>query len=254
MNCRRIEELLPLFIEGDLSAEAMNEIASHLNTCSPCSQLVNEFGASQTWLRGFETPEFGNAFFMDLKQSVMREIEQSQMRPTWLERLKERWQPNLAFALAVAVLVLVGAFVLSTFKGSTTIEPQESVISSDDKQRDEQNEIEPKPDVRTPENAKENNRKFGVYRVKRSRPKVARKIIEPLPVAARQNFEPLDNLAVNIFETDLPANPLGLGGIPELPLPSQSTRIEFQTGDPNIRIIWFAPKLNVPNHSKVDTE
>ena len=36
MECSRIEELLSLFIEGDLSDDLAGEVTHHLNTCTAC--------------------------------------------------------------------------------------------------------------------------------------------------------------------------------------------------------------------------
>ncbi|AZV52178.1 zf-HC2 domain-containing protein [Bacillus pumilus] len=42
MSCYLIEELLPLYIEGDTSAETNKIIAEHLQSCESCRQLYQE--------------------------------------------------------------------------------------------------------------------------------------------------------------------------------------------------------------------
>ncbi|MCP1530342.1 MULTISPECIES: anti-sigma factor family protein [Bacillus] len=42
MSCYLIEELLPLYIEGDTSAGTNKIIAEHLQTCESCRQLYQE--------------------------------------------------------------------------------------------------------------------------------------------------------------------------------------------------------------------
>jgi hypothetical protein len=255
MNCRRIEELMPLFVEGDLDAEAMQNVSIHLSACAACSQMVSEFSASQAWLRTYEVPEFDNAFFRDLQQSVMREIEQKQSRPSWLQRLQERWQQNLAYAMALVMLILVGAFVFTMYKGKTKVEPQDRVISTTGEPQDKPSREEKQPEKRTPETLVIRNPQVVKHSLKRGQPKPAEKIIdEPLLVAIQPNLEPLDRFAINIFENPLASNVIDFGGIPEAPIPTAGTRIEFQTSDPNIRIIWFATKSNNSQASKIDTE
>jgi hypothetical protein len=255
MNCRRIEKLMPLFVEGDLDAEAMQDVSIHLGTCPVCSQMVSEYSASQAWLRTYEAPEFDNNFFRDLKQSVMLEIEQNQSRPSWLQRLQERWQQNLAFAMALVMLILVGAFVLTMYKGKATIEPPDTQISTGVEPKIEGKPKEKSPEEKKPEQEISGNRRVVRHSFRRGQPKPAMKIIdEPLPLAMQPDIEPLDRLTINIFENNLATNPLDLGRTGELPIPPAGTRIEFQTSDPAIRIIWFAPKSNNSQSSKIDAE
>jgi hypothetical protein len=252
MNCRRIKELMPLFVEGDLDAGAMNDVSLHLSDCADCSQMVNEYSASQTWLRSYEMPEFDNAFFVDLKQSVMQEIRQSQTRPSWLQILAGRWNQNFAFAMAIALLILVGAFVLSRYSGKTKIDSPTPDILQDNQTQDEPQQKENSPQPKNPENKPENNYRYVTHRPRR----FPRKHVEkPLPpVAMQPNSEPLDTLAVNIFENTLEINPINMGGVAEMPVPPTGMRIDLQTSDPSIRIIWFAPKSNISQPTKIDTE
>jgi hypothetical protein len=255
MNCRRIEKLMPLFVEGDLDAEAVQNVSIHLSTCTPCSQMVSDYSASQAWLRTYEAPELDNNFFRDLKQSVMLEIEQNQSRPSWLQRLQERWQQNLAFAMALVMLILVGAYVFTMYKGKATIEPKDFQISKGGEPKVEVNPKEKSPKVKNSEQEIPGNRRVVRHSLRRGQPNPsAKQIDEPLSLAMEPNIEPLDRLTINIFENNLATNPLDLGGAEELPIPSAGTRIEFQTSDPAIRIIWFAPKTNNSQSSKIDAE
>jgi hypothetical protein len=254
MNCRRIEELMPLFVEGDLDAQAMQNVSKHLSACAVCSQLVAEYSASQAWLRTYDVPEFDDAFFRDLKQSVMQEIEQKQPRPSLLQSLRERWRPNLAFAMALVMLILVGAFVFSKFKGGSRIEPIDTRISEEGGHQEEPRRKENQPVVETPEQHLMKRHPVKHHR-RPLQPKPAAKIIdEPLPMVSQQSIEPLDSLAINIFDSPLTLTPVGLNERAGWPTPAAGMRIEFQTSDPNIRIIWFAPKTNSSQSSKIDAE
>jgi hypothetical protein len=255
MNCRRIKDLIPLFVEGDLDAGIMNDVSLHLHDCAICSEMVQEYSASQAWLRTYEMPEFDNAFFMDLKQSVMQEIEQSQARPSWLQILTGRWNQNFAFAMAIALLILVSAFVISLYSGKAKIDVPQPGISKDNQPQDEPQQKENSPQPKNPEHKQEKNYRYvTAYRPKRSHPESVKKLVMPLPPAMPQTIEPLDNLAINIFDNTLETNPINMGDIVEAPTLPTSTRIEFQTSDPNIRIIWFAPKSNSSQSTKIDTE
>jgi hypothetical protein len=254
MNCRRIKELMPLFVEGDLDAGAMNDVSLHLSDCADCSKMVNEYNASQAWLRSYEMPEFDNAFFVDLKQSVMQEIRQSQTRPSWLQVLTGRWNQNFAFAMAIALLILVGAFVFSLYSGKTKIDVPERVTSQDRKTQDEPQQKENSPQPKNSDNKQKKHDQYVKYQPKRFSSKPVIVPDEPVLVAVQPTIEPLEALAVNIFENTLETNPIDMGGVAEMPVPPTGMRVELQTSDPNIRIIWFAPKSNISQPTKIDTE
>ncbi|MCW4643267.1 zf-HC2 domain-containing protein [Bacillus safensis] len=42
MSCYLIEELLPLYIEGDTSAETNKIVADHIQSCESCRHLYHE--------------------------------------------------------------------------------------------------------------------------------------------------------------------------------------------------------------------
>src|SRR3990172_11934247 len=40
MTCREVEKLLDLFLDGELEARAMRNVALHVTRCSPCEQIL----------------------------------------------------------------------------------------------------------------------------------------------------------------------------------------------------------------------
>ncbi len=47
MNCKKVKKYLPLFLEEKLSENIRMQIQDHLNACSNCSRLFDEF--KQVW-------------------------------------------------------------------------------------------------------------------------------------------------------------------------------------------------------------
>jgi hypothetical protein len=254
MNCRRIEKLIPLFVEGDLDVAAMNEVSLHLNDCQNCSQLMGEYGESQNWLRTFTPPEFDSAFFVDLKQSVMQEIGRKPTRPTWIHRLVERWSWNPTWAMAIVMLVLVGGLAFYLYSGKIKSDLPHEIITKESPKPHPQELREDKPQPKRDEDKNPKSLRAVRYSQKRLPSGQLKKTDEKLPVAIHQKTEPLESLAVNIFDDAVETNSIDFGGVRDLPPASESTRIEFQTIDPNIRIIWFAPKPNHLQSSKTDTD
>ena len=220
MNCRRIEELIPLYVECDLESDEAGAVLAHLETCDGCSTLVAEYEASQAWLRSNTMPDFDDAMLDVMKRDVMRGIDEARERPSFFGLFLRPLMPGRAFAAVAALLIIFAAFALYIYSGRS------GAVSNDDKLA---NGIVAPEDVSTPEGLKQALRASPVarpYRVKghlskeygRSRPKFDRVIM------------PQTDSTVAQKTVDVPTET------------EKTTRIEIQTGDPNIRIIWFSPK------------
>ncbi|MBL8188938.1 MAG: zf-HC2 domain-containing protein, partial [Acidobacteria bacterium] len=61
MKCEQIEELIPLYVGGDLEPSEADDLRHHLTDCAQCRRLHEAFQASQTWLTTFAVPEFDEA-------------------------------------------------------------------------------------------------------------------------------------------------------------------------------------------------
>src|SRR5689334_6013376 len=107
MKCQQVEELLPLYVEGDMDAEVLQSVAAHLGECEQCATLAKEFDASQSWLHEHSLPDFDERFFADLKSNVMREINQQAPRFSFQQWLFPRLYLKPVWAAAL-VLLLVG--------------------------------------------------------------------------------------------------------------------------------------------------
>ncbi len=224
MNCRRIEKLIPLYVECDLESDEAGRVLAHLQTCESCSTLVAEYEASQSWLRSNTLPDFDEAMLNDMKRGVMRGIDEARERPSFFGFFARPLMPRRAFAVVAAMLIIFAAFALYIYWGRS------SAVSNDDKLA---SEIVAPEDVSTPEGLKQALRAGSVaqpHPVKRysgkeygrsrpgERPKFDRVII------------PETDSTVARKAADVPTKT------------EEMTRIEIQTGDPNIRIIWFSPK------------
>jgi hypothetical protein len=267
MNCRRIEKLIPLFVEGDLDAGAMSMVSLHLNDCRNCSQMMSEYGESQNWLRTFTPPEFDNAFFVDLKQSVMQEIEGKPARPTLMQQLTERLTWNPTWAMAIVMLVLVGAFAFYLYSGKTESNSTDEKIAKDKEEQkqhqQEQREEKPQPKMELHNSLKD--RLAVKHSQKQFQQTLERIIKDKSPVikpAQSLNFDliaevikPEQSLNFDLFAASLnDENPINTGLFEDLKIPVNTLRMEFQTSDPNIRIIWFAPKADPSQSLKIDTD
>jgi len=215
MNCRRIEELIPLYVECDLESDEAGRVSAHVETCESCSALVAEYESSQALLRMNTLPDFDDAMLNDIKRGVMRGIDEARERPSFFGFFARPLMPGRAFAAVAALLIIFAAFALYIYLGRS------SAVSKD---YNLANGIVAPEDVSTPDGLKQ--------------APTANPVVQPKHVNRREygrNRPKFDR--VSRPETDSTVAQK-TADVPN----EEMTRIEIQTGDPNIRIIWFSPK------------
>jgi len=235
MNCKRIKQLLPLYVGGDLKSSLANRIASHLEWCGRCNWLADDFRESQSWIRSYQSPVFDEAFVGDLKQSVLEGVAETRSRASLLPSWIGQWNRRQVLALSATCFVVAGMLALYVYQSRVKL--NSAIVSR----------------ISNPEASIETKGKPGT--VTKEAPGASFKGAQGL-VRRRHSFEPRTD-DVEIASRHLePPRP---GPVEEVPasanaieqmdnssdVPADSRdmlRIEIQTSDPNIRIIWFSPK------------
>ncbi len=228
MNCKDVQELLPLHVGGDLAAKKTQAVTVHLENCGACADSAGEYRESYRLTKEFEPPTFSAEFYDGIRQSVLSEIarDSNKSRSWFLADFLPRsfrLRPEWAIAAMLLVAVFAFYFVSNRDKGpSETVRTPSSGYPG---------EVVP---TRSPEVAgtvtpgPPNNERKRIVRnglaIRKPRPyKGVRPVNEPTYSAQPMNT-PEEAVAVS------PAAPT----ISEKPL-----RMELQTSDSNIRIIWF---------------
>ena len=239
MNCRQIEKYLPLYAGHDLSGSREQLIAAHLQSCDACTEALADFQNARELMHTFAVPSFSDEVYADIRKSVWRQIE-SESRPTLFAAVAAWFQPRLVWTAAAAMLVtlsVVGVYVLAqkftvrpkAIAGVPTIvlppQPGPGENSGSDSSQPER--------PGRPRQADAPNR--------RQRP--VRMVAPDRSIAARA-YSP--DVQVPKVESSSP-----IIGADDVDLGSGSVRMELQTRDPNIRIIWFTQGDSKPvAHSK----
>jgi hypothetical protein len=238
MRCAQAEKLIPLFVGDDLPVEQTVELRDHLESCAQCQRLVVEFEESRNWLINFAAPEFDEATLDGMRDHVLEEIGRSEKRPGLAEWILPGWNPRFAFAASMALLLLIAASALIIYRQQKSPMAKPGETASDN--RESRPEAPPGID-------RENRRPSNESKVANTRPgsnKPARKSFKPdlnePPQVGIQPIEPEPVLIAQTPATDQPVNPEPSTN--DLAENRKMLRIEIQTADPNIRIIWFAPK------------
>ena len=114
MNCRNVEELLPLYVGGDLDEKRARLISAHTQACVECSRSAQEYAEANQLLQAFEPPQFEEATFAAIRSQVLREIETGIVRKSnssglW-QLLVRPFQPRIMWAVSTAVVLAVCLF------------------------------------------------------------------------------------------------------------------------------------------------
>lgn len=246
MDCTRVEELLALFSGDDLDARQTEAVRAHLVGCPACQAQADELAASRAWLQAAPLPQFDEAFYAGLRQSVLRElplVKEEGGRFAWLTGWlpQGRWQPVMALA-AVAVLLFVSWAVYrksNSYPGSgrppeVAKNPTPTVLPEQKKDLAGTLPDTTQPNVASPNYASPKVRKTA----KR----------QPAPPTVAPPEEPKAALLAQ-------ANTPDVGTAPTAPTPEpEMMRMEIQTADPNIRIIWLMPKTTAGNPAEPQTK
>src|ERR1044072_7409839 len=131
MNCRRIEELIPLYVECDLESGEAGRVSAHVETCESCGALVAEYESSQAWLRLNTLPDFDEAKLDDMKRGVMRGVDEARERPWFFVFFARSLMPGRAFAAVAALLIIFAAFALYVYWGKSSAVSNESNLAND---------------------------------------------------------------------------------------------------------------------------
>ncbi len=267
MNCKKAAQLIPLFVKADLEIDEMQPIMKHLEACDSCRCVAKEFQASQSLLHSFALPEFDEADFFQIRSAVLEKIA----RPRISDLITPVLNWKTAFAASFAMIVLSSGIVIYQRIPAENIvvkvpEFSEAIdqntnfifpVSAKFKRRPVTRQQIPKPRsgrnsiAQGEASARERNPgKDSEYQTSPERAIATDNAFNEKSVAAN---------AANKFSTNVPrADALGYmltpapqaGNVAEnLPEP-EMLRMEIQTADPNIKIIWLMPQE--PTNTQAD--
>lgn len=246
MNCKQIQELLPLYVGRDLEDKRARLIATHLQSCTGCAGSAAEYEETRRLLQGFAPPTFAEATYDGIRQQVWREIEREEARARSLpELIAGLFRPRLSWAVATAVLVAVSlfAFYFIANRGNERREVAEVQPKASPQRPGATASTSPSPALR--ENSAPSNQ--GADRNKGSDNVLAGSGDPTRPTPRRKRLEKtVERQAVAVVTPSRGVGPsLQTNASPQNPGDSEKMlRVEMQTKDPNIRIIWFSPQRN----------
>ena len=250
MNCRRVQKLIPLHVEGDLHTSVANRVELHLEWCGRCNWLSDEYKESQRWLRTSPPPEFDEAILENLKSAVMKRVAENNAMPSLFASLAQRWSRRQMLALAatfVIVLGMVGLYLYRTRAKSNLQVISEVVEQPPGSERKPSDDLLPVTAAGEHPGATSNKRHLASNRRRTFRSPAGHSSVAA--ASARRTLVSQSGGTQANAASDQSGVPSGAAN-----RPGDLLRIEIQTGDPSIRIIWFAPKETDLHQSKPATD
>ena len=248
MSCRRAEKLMPLYAAGDLPAGRRSRaVAAHVARCGACAALAAEFRASRDWTRAADAvPDFGDEFYEQLRAGVLDRVNRD-TRPAAPSRVASFFPAMFAgrrLAYAASLALAACALALALYFGGGTGRPQRNDVAGTQPAGKVTTPPRPAHAGPTPDaggrrptpDAAPDEREAARPKLRRvgggfKRTPTLRRTEPPHRAAP----SPVLTASNNASQQDTTS-----------PTPRAETasvaRIEIQTADPDIRIIWLTPR------------
>ena len=216
MNCKNVEPLLSLYVGRDLEEEHSRLVADHLQSCTKCTLAANEYAGASQLLQAYEPPFFSDEIYAGIREQVLNKIERESHAPVrpgiFSQLFLALVQPRMRWVTA-ALLLAISVTGLYLSRNPLRQLPNDQQVAVRTREPDQAGS---RADVRSENsNASAGSSSFsnkGQVRRTTTRSPITRK---------REAIQRV----VGISQPSSAPAPL---------------RVEMQTSDRNIRIIWLS--------------
>ena len=235
MNCTQTHELMPLYAGGDLDEKGARLVSEHVQICAACSHVANEYREAVELTQHFAPPVFTDDVYASVRRQVMQQIE-DQPRARLLPQMFGSWfRPRMAWAAASALIIAFGFFALYLIVNrETDVQPVAETHPTVNRTAQIPGSTGT-PAITKPANsgaerkpAEEKRRGFV------GRP--------PLAAAKAPGSSSRAGISPKLSDPEAANSLPAADAVPH----KSPLRVEMQTKDPNIRIIWFSQSNSKP--------
>src|SRR6185369_561813 len=226
MKCKQVEDLLPLYVSNDLADKQARSVTDHLQNCAPCAVVLREHREAQQLLQDFAPQAIDETTYDAIRQAVWRRIETESAKPAVTELIAGWFRPRVAWAAAAMVLMAIaigGIYLIVRHQP----DHRETVVRGDLVNT-------PSPKV-TPSVKQEGGHETFVAVSGRGR---RNQQPQGQPTRSKRDRETMSDGRETLVAT-APNASRSTGATLDAGQ-GKTVRMEIQTSDPNIRIIWFA--------------
>lgn len=236
MNCKQAEQLLPLYAGRDLDERRARLVSEHIQICTPCARVAEEYRETVELTHHFAPPAFSDIAYASVRRQVRQQIEREEPAPMLPQMFGSWFRPRMAWAAASLLIIGLGFFALYLIaKRDADVQP----VANNRPTGTEHAGSTATPPKTTPASPGTTQKLAKDQRKRRNfvtrSPLVLAKAAKSSPAAAGDSPKLREPEAANSFPS--------VDTVPgESPL-----RVEMQTKDPNIRIIWFTQSNSKPS-------
>ncbi|HYG10234.1 MAG TPA: zf-HC2 domain-containing protein [Pyrinomonadaceae bacterium] len=269
MHCTSIERFLQTYIDGELDAATAARAEAHLQSCANCTRLVSEYRDMQQWMRLYTPPDFGEDFFAGINRNVLNKIRQDEARPGFAHMVAGFFSQTAWAAASIALLVLASAVLLSLYvNNSRAPQAQQAAEAPRPTVADDIQTAAPTVAAAQPP-SEAGGAKPLVASTQQREASLQERRLEAGRIAFNRKASLRNVAGARASSVGRPAATLHVaarGSVEELPLPapteartnppeaaettsetSPASRIEMQTSDPSVRIIWLVSQRTATN-------
>ena len=237
MNCKSVEPLLSLYVGRDLEEERSRLVAAHLQSCTECALVADEYAGVSQLLQRYEPPNFSDEIYAGIRKQVFNEIEREFHTPV-SQLFLALVQPRMRWITA-ALLLAISLTVLYFSRTRLPQRPNQQVAVP----TGEPNQAVRRADVRS-ENGSEAAGSSSLSNKGHDRTAITRR-----PITGKRKVNVgvvVTNLSRQLAETtkvEASTNDPVIQRDVDVSQPSSAPaplRVEMQTSDRNIRIIWLS--------------
>ena len=233
MNCKQIDELLPLYAGHDLDEKRARLVSEHMQICSACARGADEYRETVELAQHFAPPVFAESAYASVRQQVLRQIENESAAPLLPQMFGSWFRPRTAWALASALIIAFGFLALYlAVNRDADVQP----VAGNHPAVTEQTGSTASP-PKTSLGSPWSTQKSGEQ--KRRRRFVNRSSL--VATNARNSSSSAALISAKLRGPEATISLPAADAVPREPL-----RVEMQTKDPNIRIIWFSQTNSKP--------
>lgn len=249
MNCKQAEELLPLYAGRDLEEKRAALVTEHVQTCTACARVADEYRESVQLTEQLAPPVFSEAVYSGIRQRVLREIETEVAAPGWSQTVAGVFRPRIAWSIASVLLIIVSfAIYFMMNRGNNEQELAHTAPAKVPLGTREPSNSGPQRNKRAdlPPSVNTGGKKQQVAGVPQAQRKRSRDTLADRVKAVGANSPDARPTANNVSPqpSSLPDPRVFPQG--DSAALVKTLRVEMQTKDPNIRIIWFVQQDTKP--------
>ncbi|KAF0249633.1 MAG: hypothetical protein FD167_966 [bacterium] len=236
MNCPEFENQIALYVGGDLLEKEMIKVEKHLAVCASCTEFMVELQESQLSLAKFGQIDVSEAVFTNLRASVLAQIVVKNKKVSWWQQLFNFHYGFWRYAVLTSSIVIIAIFGGYLFLNTSKPTNQNVTIANQT--------------IKTtilPNNKLEEKSTSNVVKTQNQPVQIAnRKINHNVKYANKINktnkvyseIKPVNNDLEIVTTTSLDNKILSSIAVTT----ENQVKMEIQTSNPNIRIIWFVNK------------